>query len=276
MYSLHVPLFFHATKALFMTSRLDETLDDLTIGGLKIIQAKSGYRFSLDPVLLNGFISGIRNCSVLDLGTGNGIIPLLLSARKKALSITGVEVQPEMAERAGRTIQMNGLQASVTIVQGDIRDLPCDGLEAAAFDVVTANPPYRETGTGRVAVDDERGMARHELAGGLDAFLRAAGAMLKSGGNFYVVYLAERLAELLTGMASFNLEPKRLRFVHPRVGQPARLVLVQGRKKGRPGMKVEPPLVVYQGEGRDYTEEVLTMYGLGGVRGKGGRMTTNH
>jgi len=253
-----------------MTYRLDETLDDLTIGGLKIIQAKNGYRFSLDPVLLNGFISGIGNCSVLDLGTGNGIIPLLLSARNEARSITGVELQQEMAQRAGRTIQLNGLQASVTIVQGDIRDLPCDGLKAAAFDVVTANPPYREAGTGRVAVDDERGMARHELAGGLDAFLRAANAMLKSGGNFYVVYLAERLAELLSGMVSFNLEPKRLRFVHPREGQAARLVLAQGRKNGRPGMKVEPPLVVYQGEGRDYTDEVLIMYGLGErIEGRG-------
>ena len=255
-----------------MASRLDETLDDLTIGGLKIIQAKNGYRFSLDPVLLNGFIFGIGNCTVLDLGTGNGIIPLLLSTRNEARSITGVELQQQMAQRAGRTIQLNGLQASVTIVQGDIRDLPCGGLEAAAFDVVTANPPYREAGSGRVAVDDERGMARHELAGGLDAFLRAANAMLKSGGSFYIVYLAERLAELLTGMASFNLEPKRLRFVHPREGQPARLVLAQGRKNGRPGMKVEPPLFVYQGEGRDYTDEVLIMYGLGErieVRGKG-------
>ena len=253
-----------------MTSRLDETLDDLTIGGLKIIQAKNGYRFSLDPVLLNGFISGVENCSVIDLGTGNGIIPLLLSARNEARSITGVERQQEMAQRARRTIQLNGLQASVTIVQGDIRDLPCDGLEAAAVDVVTVNPPYREAGTGRVAVDDERGMARHELAGGLDAFLRAANAMLKSGGNFYVVYIAERLAELLTGMASFNLEPKRLRFVHPRDGQPARLILAQGCKNGRSGMKVEPPLVVYQGEGRDYTDEVLIMYGLGErIEGKG-------
>jgi len=257
-----------------MTSRLNETLDDLTIGGLKIIQAKNGYRFSLDPVLLNGFISGVRNCSVLDLGTGNGIIPLLLSARNEALSITGVEVQQEMAERAGRTIQLNGLKALVSIVQGDIRDLPCDGLEAAAFDVVTANPPYREPGTGRVAADNERSMARHELAGGLDAFTRAAGSMLKSGGSFYVVYLAERLAELLTGMATFDLEPKRLRFVHPREGQPARLVLVQGRKDGRPGVQVESPLVVYQGEGRNYTDEVLTMYGLGGRKEAGGEGLT--
>ncbi len=249
-----------------MTSLPDETLDDLTIGGLKILQAKNGYRFSLDPVLLNGFISGVRDCRVLDLGTGNGIIPLLLSARNEALSIAGVEVQQAMAERAGRTMALNGLEASVQIIQGDIRALPFDGLEAAAFEVVTANPPYRAPDTGRVAPDDERGMARHELAGGLDTFLRAADSMLKTGGSFYVVYLAERLAELLTGMASFKLEPKRLRCVHSRAGQPASLVLVEGRKNGRPGMQVESPLVVYEGEGRDYTDEVLIMYGLGGER----------
>jgi len=247
-----------------MTTLPDETLDDLTIGNLKILQAKNGYRFSLDPVLLNGFIPGVRDCSVLDLGTGNGIIPLLLSARNQALSIAGVEVQLAMAERAGRTMQLNGLKASVRIIQGDIRDLPFDGLEAAAFDIVTANPPYRTPATGRVAPDDERGMARHELAGGLDAFLRATDCMLKSGGSFYVVYLAERLTELLTGMALFKLEPKRLRCVHSSRGQTASLILVEGRKDGKSGMKVETPLVVYKGEGRDYTDEVLTMYGLGG------------
>jgi tRNA1Val (adenine37-N6)-methyltransferase len=250
-----------------MTPLPDETLDALTVGGLKILQAKDGYRFSLDPVLLGGFISTVSRCRVLDLGTGNGIIPLLLSARSEALSITGVEIQPEMAERAGRTIALNGLGASVGIVQGDIRDLPFGGLHATAFDVVTANPPYRKPGTGRVAPDNERGMARHELAGGMETFLRATNTMLKSGGRFYIVYLAERLAELLSGMASFNLEPKRLRFVHPREGQAARLVLLESRKNGRPGIKVEPPLVVYKGAGRDYTDEVLAVYGL--VEGRG-------
>lgn len=245
-----------------MTALPDETLDDLTVGCLKILQAKRGYRFSLDPVLLSGFISSVRDCRVLDLGTGNGIIPLLLSARSEARSIDGVEIQPQMAERAGRTIELNGLETSIRIVQGDIRELPFSGLNAAAFDVVTANPPYRSPGDGRVAPDNERGRARHELAGGLDDFLRATGTMLKSGGSFYVVYIAERLAELLVGMASFNLEPKRLRFVHPREGQPARMVLIESRKNARPGIEVEPPLAVYKGVGRNYTDEVLAIYGL--------------
>ena len=251
-----------------MTSPIDETLDALTVGGLKILQAKHGYRFSLDPVLLCGFISSLRGCRVLDLGTGNGILPLLLSARSGTLSIDGVEIQPQMADRAGRTVALNGLGASVRIVQGDLRELPFGGLDAAAFDVVTANPPYRKPGAGRVAPDNERGRARHELAGGLEDFLRATEAMLKRGGSFYVVYLAERLAELLAGMVSFNLEPKRLRFVHPREGQAARLVLVESRKSGRPGIEVQPPLVVYKGAGRDYTDEVLALYGLEGRPGE--------
>lgn len=247
-----------------MTSPPDETLDALTVGGLKILQAKHGYRFSLDPVLLSGFVSSIRGCRLLDLGTGNGIIPLLLSARSEARSIAGVEIQAEMAERAGRSIALNGLGESVSIIQGDIRDLPFGGLELAAFDVVTANPPYRSPEAGRVAPGNERGRARHELAGGLDDFLRTTEAMLRSGGRFYIVYLAERLAELLIGMVSYNLEPKRLRYVYSREGQPARLVLAESRKNGRPGIKVEPPLIVYQGAGRDYTEEVLAIYGLDG------------
>jgi tRNA1Val (adenine37-N6)-methyltransferase len=251
-----------------MTTLPGETLDDLTIGGLKILQAKDGYRFSLDPVLLNGFIPSVSKCRVLDLGTGNGIVPLLLSARGEALSIAGVEIQHEMAERAGRTIELNGLGATIRIVAGDIRALPFAGLDAGSFDVVTANPPYRRPGTGRVAPGNERGMARHELAGGLDDFLRAAGVMLSSGGCFYIVFLAERLTELLAGLTACQLVPKRLRCVHPRADEAARLVLVESRKNGRPGIKVEPPLIIYQGAGRDYTDEVLSMYGLGDGSGE--------
>ncbi len=238
-----------------------ETLDDLTIGGLKILQAKNGYRFSIDPVLLSAFIPNLKKARVVDLGTGNAIIPLLLSARKEAQSITGVELQPAMVERARRSVQLNGLEDSIRIIQGDIRNLP-EALCSGGCDIVTANPPYRIQDTGRVAPDDERGMARHELSGGLDGFLRSAAFLLKNGGRFYVVYLAERLAELLTKMRCFRLEPKRLRMVHSRVGEAARMVLVEGRKHGRAGLIVEAPLIIYKGEGRDYTEEVLAMYGM--------------
>jgi tRNA1Val (adenine37-N6)-methyltransferase len=245
----------------------DETLDDLTVGNLKILQAKNGYRFSIDPVLLSAFIPSLKNTRVADLGTGNGIIPLLLSSRQEAQSITGIELQLAMVERARHSVQLNGLEELIRIVQGDIRILP-EELCAGSFDIVTANPPYRKQDSGRVAADDERAMARHELAGGIDDFLRAAAFLLNSGGGFYIVYLAERLAELLSGMRCFRLEPKRLRTVHSREGVPARMVLVEGRKNGSPGMVVEAPLVVYLGEGREYSEEVLAMYG---VRVRGGK-----
>ena len=242
-----------------MTTHPDETLDDLTVGDLKILQAKNGYRFSIDPVLLSAFTPSLKNARVVDLGTGNGIIPLLLSSRQETQSITGIELQSAMVERARRSVQLNDLEESIQIVQGDIRELP-EELCAGSFDIVTANPPYRNQDSGRVASDDERAVARHELSGGIDDFLRAAAFLLNSGGGFSIVYLAERMAELLSGMRCFKLEPKRLRMVHSRKGEAARLVLVEGRKDGNPGMVVEAPLVVYLGEGRDYSEEVLAMY----------------
>ncbi len=248
-----------------MTALSDETLDDLTVSGLKILQAKNGYRFSIDPVLLSAFVPSLKNARVVDLGTGNGIIPLLLSFRQEAQAITGVELQAEMVDRAKRSVQLNGLGESIQIVQGDIRELP-EALCAGSFDIVTANPPYRKSDSGRVSSDDERAMARHELAGGIDAFLRAATILLNPGGGFYLVYLAERLAELLSGMRCCRLEPKRLRMVHSRKGEIARLVLVEGRMNGKPGMIVEAPLTIYKGEGRDYTAEVLAMYEGDGTR----------
>ena len=237
----------------------EETLDDLTVGGLKILQAKSGYRFSIDPVLLSAFIPGVKNARIADFGTGNGIIPLLLSCREGAQEIVGVELQSVMAERAQRSVELNGLEKSIRIIQGDIRELPVE-LRADSFDVVTVNPPYRKVETGRVAPDGERAIARHELSGGIDDFLRAAAFLLNSGGRFYVVYLAERLVELMSGMRCFRLEPKRLRMVHSREGGSAKMVLVEGRKNSKPGLVVEAPLIVYKGDGRDYTEEVLSMY----------------
>jgi tRNA1Val (adenine37-N6)-methyltransferase len=241
----------------------DETLDDLRSGGLKIIQKKAGYRFSLDPVLLCAFARIGAGETVVDLGTGSGVIPLLLAQRSEAAHITGVEIQPELADRARRSLILNGLQERVTIVERDLRELRelRDCLEPQSCDVVLSNPPYRRSGTGRTAPEAERAAARHELAGGLDDFLAAAAYLLGQGGRFYIIYLAERLAELLTAMGAQRLEPKRLRCVHSRRGEPARMVLVEGRRNGRPGMLVEAPLYVYDGE--NYTAEVLEMYGEG-------------
>jgi tRNA1Val (adenine37-N6)-methyltransferase len=238
--------------------RRDETLDDLRPAGLKIIQKRGGYRFSLDPILLCAFARVKEGETVADLGTGSGVIPLLLASRSKAGRIVGMEIQPELADRAGRSVRLNALEGRVEILEGDLRDPP-KSLALRSFDVVLSNPPYRRQESGRKAPVAERAAARHELAGGLEDFIEAAAYLLKHGGRFYIVYLAERLAELLEGMRKERLEPKRLRCVHARGGDEARMVLVEGRKGGRAGMAVEPPLFVYDGE--RYSDEVLAIYG---------------
>lgn len=237
-----------------------ETIDQLYPSGLKLLQAKNGYRYSLDPVLLVNFVGQAKAGRVIDLGTGSGVIPLLLSCQLPCAQIVGLEVQPDMAERAQRNVVLNGLEERIRIVEGDLRQVR-DGFTVESFDLVVSNPPYRKPGNGRVAPENERAAARHELAGGLRDFLSAASYLLCNGGRFAIVYLAERLAELLEGMRGVQLEPKRLRCVHSRLGEPAKMVLVEGRKCGGEGLMIEPPLYVYRGKERDYSEEVLRMYG---------------
>ncbi|PLX82200.1 MAG: SAM-dependent methyltransferase [Desulfuromonas sp.] len=238
----------------------DETLDELRLGGLKIIQGRKGYRFSLDPVLLCAFASIGEGEAVADLGTGSGVIPLVVARRTGADRVLGIEIQRVLADRARRSVRLNGLEGRVEILEGDLRGLR-EELEPRSFDVVLANPPFRRSGTGRHAPTAERAMARHELAGGLEDFLGAAAYLLPEGGRFYIVFLAERLAELLSLMGRARLEPRRLRCVHPRQGEEARMVLVEGRKGGGSGLVVMPPLVIYGGPGREYSPEVLAIYG---------------
>lgn len=237
-----------------------ETIDQLYPGGLKLIQAKNGYRYSLDPVLLVDFVGRSKAERIVDLGTGAGVIPLLFSQKIPAAEIVGLEVQAAQAERAQRNVTINGLDERIRIVEGDLRQVR-ENFVVESFDLVVSNPPYRKPANGRVAPQDERAAARHELAGGLSDFLAAASYLLCNGGRFAIVYLAERLAELLDEMRAVQLEPKRLRCVHSRLGEPAKMVLVEGRKCGGEGLTVEPPLYVYRGRERDYSEEVLRMYG---------------
>ncbi len=232
-----------------------ETLDYLQGFDLQLPQARDGYRFSLDPLLLCDFAKIDARARVVDLGTGSGIIPQLLARAGKGREWLGLELQPAMVERARRSVSLNGLENVVRIELGDVRALPVD-WQGESVEVVMTNPPFRPPTRGRVAPGVERGLARFELAGGLPDFLRAAAFLLRNGGRFYLVYLAERLAELLDGMRTYRLEPKRLRLVHSRAGAAAKLVLVEGRKNGRPGVTVEAPLIVYrEGKAREYTAE---------------------
>lgn len=225
-------------------------------GEVKIIQPQGGYRFSLDPLLLTAFADIPTRATVADLGAGSGVIPLLLARGGKGRAFVGFEVQAQAAERAARSVALNGLCGQIRIVCADVRALP-EEFAAGSFAAVVTNPPYRKPASGRVAPGAERGLARHELAGGLTDFLRAGSFLLNNGGRFFIVYLVERLAELLDEMRTFRLEPKRLRLVHSRCGEAAKLVLVEGRKNARSGIKIEAPLILYrEGSGRDYTEEM--------------------
>lgn len=238
-----------------------ETLDNLSLGNLQLFQAENGYRYSLDPVLLARFVSVAEGETVVDLGTGCGIIPLILAQISAAGSLLGIERQPLLADRAKRNVEINQLADRVAILADDIRRVD-DLLPAASCDLVVTNPPYRRPGSGRVAPNDERAAARHELAGGLSDFVMAAKWLLRNGGAFVTIHLAERLPEIITVMKTAGIEPKRLRMIHPCCGEAAKLLLIEGRKGGRPGLSVETPLYIYRHEssGRDYTDEVLSMY----------------
>lgn len=213
--------------------------------------------YSLDPFLLADFCALKPNESVADLGTGSGILPLLICHLHTPKTFHAIEVQPSLLAEAQLLICRHALQERVRLHEGDVRNIAML-LPPQSCQVVVSNPPYRTPGKGRVAPDPERAAARHELHGGLEDFLAAAAYLLGDGGRLYMVYLAERLTDLLAGMRAARLEPKRLRCVHGRAGEVAKMVLVEGRKGGRPGLKLEAPLIVYDGE--EYTPEVQGLY----------------
>ncbi len=238
-----------------------ETLDQLFPGNLRLWQAKAGHRYSVDAVLLARFVCLAPCRQIADLGTGNGVLALLLSCLSATEKISCFELQEEMAARALRNVKLNGLSGRISIYQGDIRRIK-EIHPGGMMDLVVSNPPYRSVNSGRVAPNDERALARHEMAGSIEDFAVAAHWLLKSGGRFAVIYLAERLNALLAAMTRAGIEPKRLRMVHATVDRPAKLVLVEGVNGGRPGLLVERPLALYEGcQGeRRYTDEVEQMY----------------
>lgn len=243
-----------------MDLRPGERLDDLGRGGLRIIQHPGRFPFAIDAVLLAWYATVRGKARVLDLGTGCGVVPLLLAGRHLTAQITGLEIQAETAEMAARSVALNGLTERVRIDCGDYRQvgrLYGQGL----FDLVTMNPPYREPQRGLISPQQSRATARHELTGSLAEAVKAAAVAVKFGGRVAVVFLAERLADLITALREHRLEPKRLRLVQSRAGRPANLLLLEAIKGGGSGMIVEPPLVIYE-EGQRFTAEVQAIYDL--------------
>jgi tRNA1Val (adenine37-N6)-methyltransferase len=234
-----------------------ETLDALFDGRLKLLQSRLGYRVSIDPLLLAYFVSVKRGQKIVDLGTGNGVICLALADLYPSASLTGIELQASLAERAAHNVRLNGLESRIKIISGDVRRREYS-LKPGSFDVAVCNPPYRRPSSGRISVNDEKRIARHELNGDLVGFLRAGAFLLRNKGRMALVYLAGRAADLIVAMRQTGIEPKRLRMVHSFPEAEASLILLEGVKAGKAGLAVLSPLVIYR-EGNHYTDEAMAM-----------------
>ena len=239
--------------------RENERLDDLEIKGLKIIQDPGKFCFGIDAVLLSGFAKVRPGENVLDIGTGTGIIPLLLSAKTDAGYIKAIEIQPDMADMAKRSVLYNNLQDRIEIICNDIK-LAGMFIKIASVDVVVSNPPYIKNSHAIVNPKDSLGIARHEIACTLDDILSAASKMLKYHGRFYMIHKAHRLTEIVCKMKEYKLELKRLRSIHPFADKPAKMVLIEGIKQANPWLDIDPPLIIYK-SGGVYTEEIMKIYG---------------
>lgn len=236
-----------------------ERIDELQRNGYQIIQNENGFCFGMDAVLLSGFAKVKRGENALDLGTGTGIIPILLKAKTEGRHFTGLEIQETSADMAQRSVCLNDLNEKVEIIRGDIKEAT-DLFGKASFDVVTSNPPYMTGQHGLVNPDMPKAVARHEILCTLEDVIGQASALLKENGRFYMVHRPFRLAEIMVTMSRYRLEPKRMKLVYPFVDKEPNMVLIEGLKGGRPRVTVEKPLIVYEKPGV-YTSEIYDIYG---------------
>lgn len=235
-----------------------ERIDDLNRNGYKIIQSKDKFCFGMDAVLLSGFANAKKGEKVLDLGTGTGIIPILMEAKTQASDFTALEIQQESADMARRSVEMNNLQDKIKIVTGDIKD--ASGIFGAAkFNVITTNPPYMNENHGLKNPNLPKAIARHEVLCNLEDVIRESSRLLVPGGRFYMVHRPHRLIEIIKLMTEYRIEPKRIRFVYPFVDKEANMVLIEGARGGKSMVKIEKPLIVYESQGK-YTEEIYEIY----------------
>lgn len=236
-----------------------ERVDDLHRNNYKIIQNTKKFCFGMDAVLLSGFVRVLPDEEVLDLGTGTGIIPILLEAKTKGKHFTGLEIQTESADMATRSVAINRLEDKVDIVIGDIKEASSIfGL--ASFDVVTSNPPYMNHNHGIVNPGEAKAIARHEILCTLEDVIREAAKTLKPNGRFYLVHRPFRLVEIISLLTDYKLEPKRMKFVHPYLDKEPNMVLIECIKGAKSMIKVEAPLIVYK-ELNVYTDEIYDIYG---------------
>lgn len=233
------------------------TFDTFFNGRLRVAQPSSGYRYSLDAVLLAALPQPKPGQALLDLGAGCGIIPLILAFRHADVRIMGVEVQPELAQLADLNVSNNGMQDRIRIIHEDLRRLSLE-MVGGPVDWIVSNPPYRRAASGRVNPNSQRALARHEINVNLQELIITVKRLLRTGGRFAIIYPSERTVDLLSQMRSAGLEPKWLRGIHSQAGQPAKLIMVQAVLGGKPGLTVEAPLVVYDADGQ-YASAVQEM-----------------
>ena len=239
--------------------REGERFDDLERNNYKIIQNPEKFCFGMDAVLLSGFAAVKQGERVIDLGTGTGIIPILLRAKTAGRDFTGIEIQEESADMARRSVAVNGLSQEIQIITGDIKEASII-FGASVFDVVTTNPPYMNDRHGLKNPSLPKAIARHEILCTLEDVLRESAKLLRPGGRFYMVHRPQRLAEIIRMLSKYSLEPKRMKFVHPFVDREPNMVLFECTRGGRPQVRIEAPLIVFERQGV-YAREITEIYG---------------
>lgn len=240
--------------------KTDERIDDLQRNNLKIIQDPGRFCFGMDAVLLSGFAAAGKGDKLLDLGTGTGILPILLSAKTEAAELTGLEIQPESADMADRSVRLNGIGDRVKIVRGDIKE--ADKLfPLSSMDVITCNPPYMIGEHGLTNPESPKAIARHEIECTFEDVARVTERILKPNGHFYLVHRPFRLSEILCTLTKYHLEPKRMRLVYPFSDREPNMVLIDSVRGAKPRMTVEKPLIIFR-EKDVYTDEVKELYGF--------------
>ncbi|AYF55218.1 tRNA1(Val) (adenine(37)-N6)-methyltransferase [Clostridium botulinum] len=236
-----------------------ETLDDLQLNGIHVIQKKDGFRFGIDAVLLANFAKVKNGDRVVDLCSGTGIVPFIIAGKTKASNITGIEIQRDMTEMANRSTKFNKLQDKIEFICEDLTNIN-NIKKISKADVVTVNPPYKLCNSGIVNPNDKMAIARHEICCNLEDVIIACRTLLKDNKRMYMVHRPDRLADIITLMRKNKIEPKRIQMVHPNTKKPPNIVLIEGQRDGGAFLKWEPPVYVYNDEG-GYSDQIQVIYG---------------
>lgn len=238
----------------------NEKIEDLQCNGLKIIQNKKWFCFGMDAVLLTNYCDIKKDSLIVDLGTGTGIIPILLSGKRNYKKAYAIEIQEEVAEMAKRSVELNNLNEKIEILNIDMKDY-AQYLKNDSFDVVISNPPYKLTNSGIINPLDKKAISRHEIKATLEDVVSTAATLLKQYGRFYMVHRPDRLVDIIWVLRKYKLEPKQIRFVHPRKNEKPNMVLIRASKNANPELKFDPPLYIYD-DNNNYTKDVYEIYGM--------------